>query len=557
MTLKLKRYFTFIIPASAVIFFAACGNSSEPPETDVVKETEKLAVHVSANIDKLLKYAGSHDAKINDSVALHSSASVAKVYSASSNLGIWSEEDSWKPQADSMFNGILHAKEDGLFPSDYHFSDLEQIRKQLASDSTLRRDAALWAKADLLLTDAWIEMAKHLKLGRIGRDSITQRNDSLFTEDYFLKAFSAAVSTNSIMGSLHRLEPTWPEYLKVKNGIKSFLDSADLRPYTWLDYPAKDSLQFRNNLAKRLQEEGLLYNASPDTTAMADAIRNYQAAKEVKITGKISDGLVRMLNNTDAEKFKRIAITLDRYKLMAGHQPETYVLVNLPAYTLYVYDSDSIPFTSRVIVGTPKTNTPLLNGSISNFITYPQWTVPYSIIFKEMLPKIQKDINYLARQNLMVVDGNDSVRDPHLIDWSKLDSKHFPYLIRQRQGDDNSLGVIKFNFANKYSVYLHDTNARSLFGRSARALSHGCVRVQKWEELSRFLVRSDTMRFPTDTLAAWIQRQEKHTVSGFPRVPLYIRYFTVEGKNGRLNFYSDIYGYDRIDRNKYFSKRSV
>jgi murein L,D-transpeptidase YcbB/YkuD len=157
----------------------------------------------------------------------------------------------------------------------------------------------------------------------------------------------------------------------------------------------------------------------------------------------------------------------------------------------------------------------------------------------------------------MVVNGSDSVIDPHSIDWSKLDSKHFPYLIRQREGDDNSLGVIKFNFANKYAVYLHDTNARSLFSRSARALSHGCVRVQKWQELSQFLVRSDTTRFPTDTLNAWIERQEKHTVTGFPRVPLYIRYFTVEGKNGRLNFYSDIYGYDRIDRNKYFATRSI
>ena len=88
-----------------------------------------------------------------------------------------------------------------------------------------------------------------------------------------------------------------------------------------------------------------------------------------------------------------------------------------------------------------------------------------------------------------------------------------------------------------------------------RALSHGCVRVQEWQELAHFLVRSDTIRYSTDTLTAWISRQEKHTISGFPRVPLFIRYFTVEGKANRLQFYDDVYGYDALLKDKYFAYR--
>ena len=237
--------------------------------------------------------------------------------------------------------------------------------------------------------------------------------------------------------------------------------------------------------------------------------------------------------------------------------PASYILVNVPSFTLYVYNKDTLEFQSRVIVGSPKTRTPLLNSRVSNFITFPQWTVPYSIIFKDMLPKIQKNVDYLDKQNLMVVDKNDSVLDPHLIKWASLNEKHFPYLLRQKQGDDNSLGVIKFNFANKYSVYLHDTNVRWLFSKSVRALSHGCVRVQDWEKLSHYLVRSDTTRFPTDTLKAWINRQEKHTVTGFPRVPLFIRYFTVEGKNGQLKFYNDVYGDERLVKEKYFARKKI
>ena len=100
----------------------------------------------------------------------------------------------------------------------------------------------------------------------------------------------------------------------------------------------------------------------------------------------------------------------------------------------------------------------------------------------------------------MVVDKNDSVLYPSTINWAKLSKTKFPYLIRQREGDDNSLGVLKFNFRNKYAVYLHDTNARWLFSKSDRALSHGCVRVQDWQHLANFLVRNDSVKYSPDTL---------------------------------------------------------
>ncbi len=267
--------------------------------------------------------------------------------------------------------------------------------------------------------------------------------------------------------------------------------------------------------------------------------------------------MVTMMDNNDWEKFKRIAINLDRYKLLPDSLPDTYVWVNLPGFFLQVIDSDTVVFDSRIIVGAPKTRTPLLTSEITNFITFPQWTVPESIIFKEMLPKIKKSTDFLTKQNLMVVDKNDSVLDPSKINWARLNKNNFPYQLRQRQGDDNSLGVMKFNFRNKYDVYLHDTNARWLFGKSFRALSHGCVRVKEWKKLSDFLVRNDTVRYKSDTLKAWIQRQEKHTVYGFQRVPVFLRYFAVEGKKGKVVFHDDIYGEDKILRDRYFADKPI
>jgi murein L,D-transpeptidase YcbB/YkuD len=210
-----------------------------------------------------------------------------------------------------------------------------------------------------------------------------------------------------------------------------------------------------------------------------------------------------------------------------------------------------------VIVGAPKTRTPLLTSEISNFVTYPQWNVPNSIIFHEMLPAIKRDVTYLQKQNLIVVDDNDSVRDPSKINWRRLNKNNFPYQIKQREGDDNSLGVMKFNFKNKYDVYLHDTNVRWMFDKTFRALSHGCVRVKEWRKLSDFLIRNDTLKYHPDSLKAWITRQEKHTIWGFSKVPIFIRYFTVEGKKGKLQFYDDIYGEDRALRDRYFAQKPI
>ncbi|HLX93933.1 MAG TPA: L,D-transpeptidase family protein, partial [Puia sp.] len=341
--------------------------------------------------------------------------------------------------------------------------------------------------------------------------------------------------------------------------LKSFLASAKFKPITYLSYPYQDSIAFFELLKSRLFETGIVTGDSTDwdTTRFIAAIKKYQKKKGLRITGHLSDEFVDALNNTDVVKFKRIAVNLDRYKQLSDTLPHTYIWVNLPSFTLDVIDDDTVSFESRIIVGDPKTRTPLLTSQVSNFITYPQWTVPYSIIFKEMLPKIQQNIDFLKKENLMVVDKDDNIVDPKKIKWSKLSKKHFPYFLKQQQGDNNSLGVIKFNFRNKYSVYMHDTNVRWMFGKAFRALSHGCVRVKEWQKISDFLVRNDTIRYHPDTLRAWIKRQEKHVVSGFQRVPIYIRYFDCEGKNGRIRFYDDIYEEDRLLREKYFADKSV
>lgn len=538
---------------------AGCFSSTAPEEVVLVDKKEEVPMVVSEQIHELLRYLTNRDGYLKDSVLLTEYSLMQEFYEKNGYHPIWSEGDHWKPAGDSLFFMISRATSYGLFPSDYHHPFLLEIRNKIILDSVSRKNAALWARADLLLTDACWKMAHHLKYGHLNRDSITIRKDSAFTDEEKLNLLGSLHRNGQVQTMLNRLEPKHKGYQELKKGLAAFLAKANFQPVESIQYPGTDSMAFVQQVGKKLKAMGFLdssWVAGDDSLVFAKAVKKYQASKGIITTGFVAQLTVASLNTTDWDYFKTIALNLDRYRQLPDTMPETYLWVNLPAYQLEVMDYDTVALQSKIIIGTPKTPTPVLNSSITNFITYPQWTVPYSIIFKEMLPKIRKDIQYLAKENLMVVDRYDSVIAPETIDWNKVNKNSFPYLLRQRQGDDNSLGVMKFNFRNKYSVYLHDTNARGLFSRDNRALSHGCVRVQKWEDLSHFLVRNNEIRYHPDTIRALIQRQEKKTISDFPQVPIYIRYITAAGVDGDIRFFPDIYEEDKRLKERYFASKS-
>ncbi len=534
----------------------SCKDDATPSEKDIVRKPELFPERFTRNLRELVEYAATNGSRINDTTSIDRLSIARKIYEGNGYSAIWSEEGSWISLGDSLLHFIDNCKEYGLFPSDYNYRALQGIRKQVISDTLSKKDAALWSRADLLMTDALLRVSEHLKRGRLPYDSLSRKDTFNLSDSFYLAVVSDVVQAKAIKPVLDSLEPKLPGYIALRNAAKKYVDSTEFRMYTYLPYPFQDSLAFLELLQKRFYEEGMIDSLPPtlDTLGLRKLLAKYQTSRKLKASGKVNEPTIKSLNDTPWERFKRIAISLDKYKLMKDTMPHTYIWVNIPSYYLKVVEQDTVVLESKVIVGASATRTPELHSEISNFITYPQWTVPYSIVFKEMLPAIQKDTNYLKKQNLIVVDRYDSVIPPSKIEWAKLSRKKFPYEIKQREGDDNSLGVMKFNFRNRYSVYLHDTNARWMFQKTSRALSHGCVRVQDWRDLAHFLVRNDTIKYPTDTLSNWIVRQEKHVVTGFQKLPLFIRYFTCEGKDGSIRFYDDVYGDDKVLAEKYFAK---
>lgn len=468
------------------------------------------------------------------------------------------------PTGDSLYQFIGKSQLFGLFPEDYHVEDLDGIYQRFIKDSFVkndRRNAALWAKADMLMTDAFVSIIKDVKLGRLPQDSVTLRKDSVLSDSFYLAQLDMLQKSVSVNQLVTALEPRQIGYRLLKNGIKKFLDSANYKQFTLVPAPGKDQVQFKKALQKRLYEEGFIAfdSVAADSAQLTQAVKKFQEKKGIAVDGRAGEGTVRMLNMNDREKFIRIAISMDKYKMLSERMPSKYVWVNLPSFQMQLIDDDSVIISSKIICGKSKTRTPLLTSSINELITYPQWIPPPSIIMKEILPTVKKNPAYLEKKGFSLVDKDGNEVDPYSVDWSKY-SKGIPYRVVQGSGDANALGIMKFVFANKYSVYLHDTNQRYLFGQTNRSLSHGCVRVQEWEKLAFYLLQNDSIASGSrssraDSVKSWLRNKQKRSIALKAKMPVFIRYITCEGRGNGIVFYDDIYGDDKMLREKYFASK--
>ena len=547
----------------------SCNGSETPKDKSIVSDPSQMDEKNREYIKSVLSFAFSNEGKVDDSIRLKMPVLVDNYYSVTDYQPTWSSSEKWRPLADSLYHFIEKAEWQGLFPADYHFKNLKAVKQQLDGDSLKRMDAALWAKADLMLTDGFMRIVRDLKLGRLQPDSLTLKKDTSLVDNFYSNTLKTLIEKGKFTELLNSLQPNYKAYWELKKGIPRFLDSMDKRTYTYVVFPfkrndPKDSSFFIKTLQKRLAESSCIEftNRMPDSAQLSNAIKKFQQMKGLKADGLFGPELIKTLNISDVERFKRVAITLDRYKQMPATMPEQYIWVNLPGFYLFVVDADTIALESKIICGKPETRTPLLNSKITDMVTYPTWTVPTSIIAKSYLPRLKHNPNYLSRLGLKLVNGKGEYVDPGSVNWSKY-SRGIPFKVMQNSGDNNALGVMKFNFNNPYAVYLHDTNQRYLFKKGSRALSHGCVRVQEWEKLAFFIARNDslsrtqrdTLRYNTDSIRNWISKKQRHRIDVKKQIPLYIRYFSCEGKDGRIIFYDDIYGEDRVLREKYFANK--
>jgi murein L,D-transpeptidase YcbB/YkuD len=551
-----------------LLIISSCDEGGEKQNKKVLPDNiSELNINLTQNIQSTLSMALENNGEINDDIHLNCSNAIDAFYNQREYYPVWSDTGRLKPLAIELIKYLDTCIYDGLLKSDYHFEKISTLKNYVEKNAKIKKDVKFWTQADLLLTDALFKIMADLKQGRLIADSISFRKDKTKHASFFINNFNDCLKNSNLKTLLIKLQPTQKSYISLRNGIRNFVSNMDTQHFTYLKYPynksnVADSLLFMKLLQNRLQESGFILDDikdSSDSIRWGKLILSYQKKNNLQQDGKIGNELISHLNVTDSIKLKRIFISLDRYKELSDSLPSKYIWVNLPSYHLQVWDADTVVMTSKIICGKKITPTPLLKSEINEIVTFPTWTVPSSIIKKEMLPGLKRNPGYLARKGLRLYDQNGNKIDPTTINWSKY-AKGIPYRIMQGSGTNNALGVIKFNFKNPFDVYLHDTNQRYLFNNSKRSLSHGCVRVQDWEQLSKCILRNDsalvlqdTSISKADSISQWIAKRERHRLVVNNKMPLYIQYITCEGVDGIIKFHEDIYDEDKKMIEKYFN----
>ena len=413
---------------------------------------------------------------------LVNSETVHRFYSSRHFVPVWIKNQRPSVLADSLLSFIDTCRFYGLLPQRYNIQSLKALRP----DSVFFNDNDL-KRFDLLLSDAFLIICGDLKSGREPMDSLLLHSRRSKIDSLGAMLLSRVVDKDAISSALLSQEPTCSRYVGLRDEIKRILLSED-------------------GVRKKFFLSGGI-----DTTETSSQLRSLE-------------------------------INMDRWRREIV-LPKRHIFVNIPSFTLSVYEDDTISFHSDVIVGNDKNQTPLLDGLVRHFTIFPSWTVPRSIAVKEILPNLKNDSTYLETHNYNVLDVEGNILDASLINWQDYHRDNFPFMIRQKQGIFNALGLIKFSFRNPYSIYLHDTNAKMMFKKENRALSHGCVRVEKALELGRYLVRDNVVCSPED-LDQYLEMKKQLVINVTEPIPVYLRYYTCEIIDGKAAYYDDVYGVD-------------
>ncbi|MEN0052062.1 MAG: L,D-transpeptidase family protein [Mucilaginibacter sp.] len=315
-----------------------------------------------------------------------------------------------------------------------------------------------------------------------------------------------------------------------------------------------DSISMNNTLQAKS------FKAFLDSIQPADP--QYKALQKAFLNNTVLDGLSK------EESRRYFLVNLERLRWKNKPKETKYVIVNIPDFKLDVIDSGKSVLNMKVCVGEGRNKdyhaslisyadsdrydkpfpreTPLLSSSIHSVEVNPMWNIPRSIATKEIIIEAADDPYYLSNKNIDVYKDGKKIEDPELIDWSKVTKDNLDYDFKQRPGEDNSLGKIKFLFKNKSSVYLHDTPAKEAFRHSMRAVSHGCVRLGDPEGLAKNLF-GEGENFDTISKDMHEDNPEPTNIALPKKTPIYITYVTCwADDNGTLQYRKDVYGLDIV-----------
>lgn len=515
----IRNYLYGILILTLFVTLKSCSGSTEtlsPEEEDI---SELLLEKFSA--DEILIY---------EEDTLLASDEVLTYYEDNAYAPIWIGRNDLNPNGDSLLKLIGEAYDYGFLPEMFHHNTILKMK-----DSSL-------LDAEMILSNAFFLYSTHIYAGCIDTSdfSYTWKKDSLnFSLEEELDKVREGENVKQVILA-H--EPDFWDYKQLQTGLAAFLDSFDLDT-AHFEIPAfkEDSLA----CYKAANEALIAHHFLDSTNYDNDSIFIDQLKKFQLVNGLLDDGIVgkwtsRALAKSNTDRFLQAALGLEKWRWKSAY-PDRYIRVNIPEFTLYFVNQDTVKRKHRVVVGAYKTQTPEFHATMERMVTNPFWHVPYSISSTEILYGARKDSAYLQKKGYKLFKNGEQV-DPSTVNWSELRQGNFPYRVRQDGGGGNSLGRVKFLFPNIHSVFIHDTPSKRLFGNDVRAYSHGCVRLDQPFDLAKSILTVERHEVNADTLDSLVHRGTQRVIELEKPFEVYIEYITATGdSSGTIRFHPDIY----------------
>jgi L,D-transpeptidase YcbB len=445
-----------------------------------------------------------------------------------------------------LIQEIKLCDQEGLMPSDYNYDEivsLENKRTKLTENEIINYD--------ILLTESFEKLATHLHCGKTNPKDIYEDWDipvkSIALSDKLLNA----INTKTIATTFKEIKPQHLTYISLK---KSLLLLNRLPEYRFKKISIEKKIELNDTIKTIVEiKKRLMYwkdfrNRDSIITPIYDertflAVKKFQKRHGLSPDGVIGNGTMKALNFTLNERKEQVFASLERWKWFPDNFGNEYLIINLPDYSLnYVVNQDTIT-DRRIVVGKPKRRTPIISSKLSNFVFNPTWTVPPTIIKEDLTPSATKNRGYFNKTQITIYDSKG--KEVTAEEWNPSSAKSYRYV--QTSGYNNSLGLVKFNFPNRHSVYLHDTNHREYFGKEYRALSSGCVRIENPLQLTEIILKKENDKnwnnSEIDTIIK--NKKTKYIPLKNSDINIYIFYWTSWSDKEGLQFREDIYDLDQ------------
>lgn len=484
-------------------------------------------------------------------------ASVKEFYEETGYRLGWSQGGKPTPQALELITILQDADQEGLYSKDYDGPRWPERVKALQSGSAAEESVRV--KFDVALTVAGTRYISDLHLGRVDPENLhkdfdpdRQHHDpGAFLQEHVMNAAN-------VKAALAPIECPFPGYQRELAALQKYLELAkqevpDPLPQVEKPIGAGQSYQGVDKLIKRLQflgdlEASMATGSQTYSEEVARGVKRFQTRHGLEANGKLGPQTIAELNQPMSNRVEQLRLSLERWRWLPHSFAEPPIVVNIPEFKLRAFDPPGkLALMMPVVVGKAmRTQTPVLDEDMKYMVFWPYWNVPPSILRGEMIPKIAKDPTYLQKNNYEVATySGQVVTDGVVSDEVLAQLRAGKLMVRQKPGPKNALGLSKFIFPNDNNVYLHSTPAQSLFSRTRRDFSHGCIRVEDPEALAVWVLRNNpgwTKGRVEEAFKAGKEQQINLTRT----IPVLVVYASaVVEEDGQVYFLEDIYGHDK------------